>query len=121
MTGDAGLDQHVKSGRHPMECLMAYCRWSEGDVYAFASSAGGWCIYVAVRRPINVPRDAEARMLIDAEYEELAVLPFAGQTIHEDTLDDFEARLILLRRLGYEIPDAAFQMIERERREEATP
>jgi hypothetical protein len=93
---------------------MAYCRWSEGDVYAFASTAGGYLTCVAARRPINVPRDADARMLVNATYEEID-LPFAGKEFHDDSLDDLEARLLLLRRLGYEVPERAFTEIAGER------
>jgi fermentation-respiration switch protein FrsA (DUF1100 family) len=95
---------------------MSYCQWSEGDVHAFASTAGGWMTCVAARRPLNVPRDAGARMLVNARYEEID-LPFAGCDFHDDRLEDFEARLYLLKRVGFVIPDRAFEMIAQERRE----
>jgi hypothetical protein len=95
---------------------MSYCRWNEGDVYAYASTTGGYVTHVATRKPVSVPRDADARILVDAAYERID-LPFAGRSFHDEALEDLEARLHLLRKIGYVVPDRAFNLIDEERRE----
>jgi hypothetical protein len=97
---------------------MSFCGWTEGDVYAIASTAGGYLTCVAERRPVDVRRDAGARALVDATWENIP-LPFAGCGFHDYDLDHLEARLKLLRRIGYVIPDRAFAEIAEERQEGA--
>lgn len=115
---------------------MSFCRWSSDnfhcDLYAY-ESANGYVIHVAGRRylgdippfPASLPTlenvqewlDARIRQgaFLDTAQREAITLPHAGETFTEDTLDDFEARLLYLRRLGYLFPDWVFEEIREER------
>lgn len=68
------------------------------DIYAYAS-ADGFVIHVAGKR-----------------HGKPLELPYAGRAFIEDTLEDFEARLIELRALGYVFPDYVFDAISDERK-----
>lgn len=113
---------------------MSYCRWScmnfGCDLYAYESSAG-YVIHVALSRVVgNVPplpetisadnvrewldaRNAQSAYLDIAKREDIP-LPHAGDVFIEDTLEDFEARLLELRALGYRFPDYALEMVREE-------
>lgn len=70
---------------------MSYCRFIEADVYAYESRAG-WVIHVTGRSD----------------------LLHAGERFLDSTLEDFQTRMIMLRDLGYYIPDYVFEDIANE-------
>jgi hypothetical protein len=75
---------------------VSYCRWLEGDVYAYRNMDGdGWTIHVHARWD-GVRREAD------------------GKTFHEATLESFKARLLGLRKAGYQFPDDALERVEEE-------
>lgn len=74
---------------------MSYCRFIEAEVYAY-ETASGWDIWVTGQSD----------------------LPHAGEYFHEPTLKDFQARMMMLRDLGYDIPRYVFERIATEIGEE---
>jgi len=122
---------------------MSYCRFSSlnwsCDVYAYADVAGGYTIHVARSRRVgDIPADPfESFMSVDFKndpkasaewlrlYKEHSAavnaselvpidLPHAGETFRETELEDFKARLIMLRDLGYRFPPEVLADIDAE-------
>lgn len=77
---------------------MSYCRFIEADVYAYETK-DAWDIWVTAN----------------------SELPHAGEYFKEPTIQDFQARMIALRDLGYDIPDYVFEQIAEEVAEVVRP
>jgi len=122
---------------------MSYCRWSSMDfgcdIYAFEHVGGWWQIYVAGNRVVgDIPKtpavpppgatEAEklawatayvetsrmqSQFLKTAEREDIT-LPHAGEAFQCPTIEDFRAKMLELRELGYVFPDAVFDEIDEE-------
>lgn len=111
------------------------------DIYAYESVGDFWQIHVAGNRTVGIEaipklpnwpgRDAtpEARAewphayatasKAQSEFLETAErvdidLPFAGTSIQCATLEDFKAKLIELRNIGYLFPDGLIEEIDAE-------
>jgi hypothetical protein len=50
-------------------------------------------------------------------YEDLKI-KHAGESFHEDNLEDFKNRLLYLRELGYTFPDYVLELIDEEIKDE---
>ena len=114
---------------------MSYCRFSSDtfrcDIYAYLGWSG-YTIHVAANRivgdvpPLLLDADPKEFMrayerqrafLTTARHEDIT-LPHAGETFVEDTLEDFERRLLYLREIGYRFPDHVLDEIRDEMRED---
>lgn len=120
---------------------MSYCRWSSDDfmcdLYCYADVSGGWTTHVAARRRARKPevaspytleammlaqRDPEAwSALYTAYHRELAAihadpigLPHDGESFNDATLEDFRARVVMLRDAGYNVPAYVIDEIDAE-------
>lgn len=103
---------------------MSYCRFStnnfECDLYCYQSDEG-YVTHVAriktrpgTARP--VPGETMDKYLGRLSESTVEIgLPFDGVTFTDETLEDFEARLRMLRETGYRFPDSVFDMIREER------
>lgn len=79
---------------------MSYCRFGpDSDVYCYKNVFGGYTVIVATFKQ---------------NLEELIGLPHDGETFNVKTLKELKAKLNHLKKLGYLVPDAAFQRIKRE-------
>lgn len=87
---------------------MSYCRFSsddgKSDVYVYHSVQGGYVTHVAGRRSTGKGAN---------EYENIN-LPHAGAEFTDDGPALVKARLLELRELGYHIPQAAIDRLQRE-------
>lgn len=115
---------------------MSYCRWSSDnykcDIYAYESDQG-WEIHVAGNRHVvdlppneSITWDEEGNIKYDEnkarqhqwhlDYTEREIidLPYAGESIHCDKIEEFWETMLKLRGLGYHIPDYVFEEIEKE-------
>lgn len=98
---------------------MAYCRWSDCDVYVYEDVNGGWTTHVAGRRNANgkgppVTGDTAEELVESAlarekwfrenqEYEDL-YLPDAGKSFNHATPQECAENLTRLKNLGYDVP-----------------
>ncbi len=120
---------------------MSYCRWSNDnfrcDLYCYESRLG-YETHIRSSRYEKVPdfdpiEDFFQHKITAEEYAEqsrkhlaeLAAtplveinLPHAGESFCDATLEDFCARLIHLRELGYQFPNSVFDIIDAEIRKE---
>lgn len=115
---------------------MSYCRWSSDDfacdIYAYEAD-NGFTIHIAGNRilgdvPKMLPIDhedwlsayrAQHEFLATAQRETIT-LPHAGETFVCDDLEDFKARLLMLREIGYNFPDYVLDEIDAEMKDEAS-
>ena len=120
---------------------MSYCRWStddfQCDLYCYEDVHGGWTTHVAgLRRERRTlapsPYTLEAieaaksdsgawAKIYRAYHDELASIPLEpiglphdGQSFNDPTLEDFRARLIMLREAGYQFPDYVLEDVDAE-------
>lgn len=113
---------------------MSYCRWSSNnfacDLYCYADARGGWTTHVANNRVVrDVPKVDHMLPLNDEKFlAELRVqhafldtaerapigLPYDGKTFNDPTLEDFRARLVMLREVGYNFPDYVLESVDEE-------
>lgn len=108
---------------------MSYCRFSSddftSDVYCFPDIRGGYTTIVAHKRRVPGRNDRfddyMAGLIDETEYERLhelayeaIALPHAGGSFNDSTLESFKRRLLMLRELGYRVPQSALDRIERE-------
>jgi len=113
---------------------MAYCRFSSDnfqcDVYCYYSCDDKYVIHVAsVRRegkiiPFPDPFLSEEEWWIQYETHKKSLencklvpinLPYSGEDFILDTIEEFEQKLILLKTIGYRIPDYVFEIIKKEK------
>lgn len=115
---------------------MAYCRWStddfQCDLYVYEDCAGGWTIHIAGRRtvyseklppPIELTQETALeyfhrhqkimQMHGSAKMVEID-LPYVGETILVDSLQELLATLIQLKEIGYIFPDSVIKEVEGE-------
>lgn len=115
---------------------MSYCRWSSMDfacdIYAYESVGDFWQIYVAGNRVLgDIPKlppfprgeepwdewraahKAQSAFLETAEREDIT-LPYAGDSLQCATLEDFKAKMLELRAIGYRFPDYVLEEIDEE-------
>ena len=111
---------------------MSYCRWSsddfKSDVYCYADCGGGYTTHVAANKVIgDIPsvdfdadpdafiaqHRAQMKFLESCAREEIK-LPHAGETFNDSTLEEFRARLVTLKDLGYYVPPYVFVEIDAE-------
>lgn len=111
---------------------MSYCRWSSDnwkcDLYCYAHVDGSYTTHVAGNRIIGEPPeidwDASPQVIADqhkAAHEFLQScdrvdidLPHVGETFKDATLEEFKARLLSLRAIGYHFPDHVLAEIDAE-------
>lgn len=117
---------------------MSYCRWSSDnwqcDLYCYEDCSGGWTTHVASRRRVgDIPDDRmqdflemkitaeeyienhKAQMEAVGNSELVCIgLPHDGETFNDATLEQFKARLLLLRSIGYRFPDYVLERVEEE-------
>lgn len=119
---------------------MSYCRWScdnwKCDVYCYADVAGGYTTHVAGNRIVSeIPQvppltrelltdEAKMSAWMQAHNAQMAALEtverapitlhYAGESLHDDTLEQFRATLSSLRELGYNVPQFVFDAIDEE-------
>jgi hypothetical protein len=123
---------------------MSYCRWSSDDyqcdIYCYAACSGGYMIHVAGNRVIpNQPlpppepfradnaarwaswlqRHSTITKIIMRSPRQAIDLPHAGECFNEPTATDAANRLLMLRELGYNIPQYAIDALLAEGKEEA--
>ena len=67
---------------------MAYCRWSDCDVYVYESEQG-WETHVAGQRIFNGPIN----------------LMYAGESFVDATPGECADRLALLKGIGFDVPE----------------
>lgn len=84
---------------------MSYCRWSEGDVYAY-EAAEGYVTHVAAYR--TGPDGNKMRIGLCCD----------GASFIDKSLMMLRVRLRALRDIGYILPDRAIDEIDRELAEE---
>ena len=100
---------------------MSYCRWSSMDgkcnIYAY-ESASGYQIHVAKSKQIDDPEpeptgsDWKSYMDWHSRNYKPSGLPYDGQDFLEHSLEDFKARMLELRRVGYIFPDYVLEQID---------
>lgn len=132
-----GADAQTPVGDDGAEAGVSYCRWSSdnwrSDVYAYEDVSGGFTTHVACSRyesdtPIpempaawhKLPAD-EFMRIYEAQSEWVSAanlvpigLPFDGESFSDETIEELRDRLIWLRGLGYLVPSATLEMIDRE-------
>jgi hypothetical protein len=114
---------------------VSFCRWStddfQCDLYCYESCYGGFQTEVAGNRviyseplPPEVPFDWPGlewrsrhekvmQMVKSAKCEPLG-LPHDGESFNDETLEDFLARLLMLREAGYRFPDYVLERVREE-------
>jgi hypothetical protein len=119
---------------------MSYCRFSDDDfqcdLYCYEHVDGGFITHVAYNRPkykeplpapIDPAKDTIKKWLerhkkvltMVSEAERISItLPHAGESFCDNTLEDFLARLIKLRELGYRFPDYVIERVKEELEEQ---
>lgn len=110
---------------------MAYVRWSsddfQSDVYVYEHVNGGWCTHVAEARyvfneplppPVQgdgvdafVKRHLLVMKMIDKSTMMPIDLPHAGEIFGDPTPNACAARLEMLRKIGYHVPQFAIDAL----------
>ena len=115
---------------------MSYCRFStddfQCDLYCYASVGGGFVTHVAGNRiafveelPPDVPFDTEhteqwlerhnkVMDIISRSPREPIGLPHDGDTFSDETLQELLARLVMLRGMGYRLPEYVIDNVREE-------
>lgn len=113
--------------------MRSYCRWSSEnytcDLYVYLASDGNYVTHVAAKRVVKAmdfptidlssvttiyescirQRDALSHVI----YEPIG-LPYDGHSFTNDNLTDLLQTLIMLKKIGYNIPKNAFLAIIRD-------
>jgi hypothetical protein len=118
---------------------VSYCRFSSDnfacDVYVYESVGGAFVTHVAGNRVLGeVPklprptkenaaeylaaRRAQSKFLDTAKREPID-LPYAGQSLGDDTAAECADRLEQLRALGYNVPQYAIDALRHEHNEDS--
>lgn len=121
---------------------MSYCRWSsygwKCDVYVYADVSGGWTTHVAGRKRVapapcpeldwdslsRLPKDERIAAMSEWEKAEREWLDkselvdigreFDGNTFNDPTPQDCATTLLMLKRVGYWVPDEVISELENE-------
>lgn len=119
---------------------MSYCRWSsdnwKSDLYVYASVGDFYSINVAANRLVGDAPEVPSILTPGLDMEEYTKaykaqlawlhkaervpieLPYAGESFAEDTAADARDRLLMLRELGYHVPQYAIDQLDEEAKEE---
>ena len=108
---------------------MAYCRWSDCDVYVYEDVGGGWTTHVAGRRnvagkPPEIDFSSEETALAtyrafnewhrtNIDYENIN-LPNAEKSFHDDSPGECADRLAALKAEGFDVPQDAIDALREE-------
>ena len=109
---------------------MSYCRWSSDDwqcdVYCYEDCRGGWTTHVAELRhtfaetlPEKIEfgedgyweRDRKVMQMVDTAELVPIGLPHDGETFNDPTAQDAADRLMMLREVGYNVPQYAIDTL----------
>ncbi len=113
---------------------MSFCRWSSDgfqcDLYVYADTSGGYTTHVAARRHLTrcpeLEFDGDDKVVdesfkaysawMDAEDKpmELIGLPHDGETFNDPDPASLLERVLMLRGLGYKVPEDAVDAIKAE-------
>lgn len=115
---------------------MSYCRFSSdnwrSDIYCYESIDGVWEIHVAGNRVVgDIPPEPSLNLLktdvdqfgkehkavmdfLDTAVREPIELPHAGESFTEGTAALAAERLLVLRTIGYNVPDYAIEALRNE-------
>lgn len=115
---------------------MSYCRWSSlnwtCDLYCYEDVSGGYTTYVANRRIVGKVPEAPLQLLVEGKLKEFEALecaqmkflehaeynniglPYDGQSFNDPTLETFLARLLNLKKAGYNVPDYTINEVKKE-------
>ena len=116
---------------------MSYCRWSSqnwtSELYCF-EGADSFVTHIAMNKIVgdvpeepnilNTPfREWEAAHKAAMDFMETAEhhkigLPHDGETFYDPTLEEFLARLLYLKEVGYKFPDYVIEEVKQEIAEE---
>lgn len=111
---------------------MAYCRWSDCDVYVYADIGGGWTTHVAGRRRVGgkgpdmdmssaqrIMETYQARMKWLEEHKEMEDLdlPGAGETFNDPTPGECADRLEALLKIGFDVPPEVIDELREEQKD----
>lgn len=112
---------------------MAYCRWSDCDVYVYEDVNGGWTTHVAGRRLAAgkaPPLDWTSTETLMASYQAMLQwskdnpdtvdidLPNAGKSFNDPTPGQCADRLEALRTEGFDVPQYAIDALREEHAED---
>lgn len=108
---------------------MAYCRWSDCDVYVYEDVSGGWTTHVAARRnaagkapPIDWTSEETTLSSYqthnkwheeNTEYVDLK-MPSAGKSFNDPSPGECADRLEALRAEGFDVPQYAIDELREE-------
>lgn len=117
---------------------MSYCRWSsddyKSDVYSYEHCAGYYATHVASNRLVAPLPEVDMSLLVGenanpdewtrqykAQHEEFERigrepigLPYDGETFEDRTLGEFLNTLLMLRGVGYHVPEYALDRVREE-------
>ena len=103
---------------------MSYCRWSTNDfqcdLYCYEDCSGGWTTHVAglKRSPdwVKAPDTKDVKTLEIWHQKSYVPIgkPYDGKSFNDPTLEDFKARLLSLREVGYIFPDRVLDLVDEE-------
>lgn len=119
---------------------MSYCRWSSDnwkcDLYCYPDVNGGYTTHIAGNRVVGaVPEELDiltaepdawvashkrAMDWLETAQRRPIGLPHDGATFRDATLEEFKARLLMLRAAGYCFPDYVLAEIDEEIAAEAS-
>jgi hypothetical protein len=118
---------------------MSYCRWSTDnfncDLYVYEAEEGYVIHIAAVRYAGDIPKVDWGLLMADKreefsaqmkaqhdfldEAERVPIgLPFDGQALVADNLEQLEQFLFMLRETGYRFPDGVLEAVREEMEEE---
>ena len=110
---------------------MAYCRWSDCDVYVYESMEGVWVIHVASMRRVggdpppldfSTPKALAASMKRRNEWYEAHPelesinLPYDGASFAYGSPGECADQLAMLASVGYDVPDDVITELHEEQR-----
>ena len=114
---------------------MAYCRWSDCDVYVYEDVGGGWTTHVAGRRRVagkapdinftsveTIQATYAARNAWYEAHPEMndIGLPCDGESYNDASPGECADRLQGLKAMGYDVPDEVIDEL-REEHKDFTP
>ena len=114
---------------------MSYCRWSSNnwdcDLYCYADVYGGYTTHVAsLRHKGPIPELPDVRKVSKKEWQAAynaqhralnednlkpIGLPYDGQSFNDADLQSFLDRVLMLKEVGYHVPDYVIETIEQEK------
>lgn len=111
---------------------MAYCRWSDCDVYVYEDVSGGWTTHVAARRNVAgkgpaIDWSSPDTILVsyqasdkwhkeNTDYADIK-LPSAGKSFYDDSPGECADRLAALKAEGFDVPQDVIDELRNEQAE----